>query len=120
MLIYGTDRERKELAALKRYFGDAHIVNPNGDVQSSRSMVPFLEAVERSDVVAFSDVDGWIGRGVYTEVHHAHQHDKTLFHIGQQTMNIVAFTGGVRVANRDDWKYRYAKVVTNNLLRIPG
>ena len=111
MKIYDSSREDKEFKFIKDHFKDNNVVNPNGDIPWKGSMKPYFDAVEASDVVVFSEYQGYVGRGVYEEAIKALEHGIPLRCIRKDengeliVVNINDFSTG----NSGDWAIRYAK-----------
>ena len=107
MRIYDTDREINELRLIKEKA--ERIINPNGDIKWSGSMTPYLKAVKDSEAVYCSEYKDHIGHGVFVEVETALKHNIPVFVIrGDKTKKVVS----VKTINRDDWKVKYGKIVT--------
>lgn len=90
---YHTPIETYELELIKRYFPDSKIFNPSLDLTSTNLiyssvesmeeaiMAECLAAVENSDILIFSSLDGCVGTGVYHEVARAKELEKLVFYI---------------------------------------
>ena len=84
---YGTKIEDYELKLIRRYFPNANIFNPAGDLVSTKAygeeiiMDECLKTVKDSDILVFSSVNGTIGTGVFNEVMKAQELGKTIFYV---------------------------------------
>lgn len=68
--IYNTKEEAEVLDALKeRFYG--HIICPNNHIGELFELDPYLEIVEKVDLVFVYEYEGYVGKGVYGEVEEA-------------------------------------------------
>jgi len=107
-LIYGTRREISERAFISRRY---QVLCPNRDIGERGSMEPYLQAVASCQTVIVSEVDGYVGRGVFEEIKHA-------LKIGHPVLALRASARGftllsvrsVAVVDSQDWRYRFGKL----------
>lgn len=65
--IYNSERETNELNFLKTKF--SKVLCPNNDIgEASKGMQTYLNIVQWADIVAVSEYQGFIGRGVFDEI----------------------------------------------------
>ena len=84
---YHTREEEYELDLIRKYFPNATIFNPSTDldmkivVYGNLVMRECLKAVDSSDIVIFSSVNGVISSDVYQEITHAREKEKPCFYL---------------------------------------
>jgi len=115
-LIYGTAREKAELAFLRKKFSEDvyQVLDPNKDMGELGSMTPYLVAVSKCTEVICSEYKGFIGKGVYHEVHCALEKGIPVWCIKKFPILgglVMKKVSGVRVYDENDWKVRYARLV---------
>jgi len=91
---YGTKTEEYELNLIKRFFPHAKIFNPATDFGNSFKdldeesiMKKCIDAMNKSDIVIFSSMDGAIGAGCYEEVMTARAAGKLVLYIYQNKLH---------------------------------
>jgi hypothetical protein len=110
-LIYGTKREKRELAFLKKKF--TFVIDPNKDMGELGSIDPYLKKVDECDMVVCSPHDGYLGRGQYSEVLHALKLNKPVYSIqksllfGFQLKKVTS----VSTFDTNDWSRKYSYLV---------
>jgi hypothetical protein len=107
MLIYNTQRERDEYERLKMLVRD--VINPNTDIERTTDMSVYNDAVRKSYGVICSEIEGHIGKGVFTEITTAFSENKKVYVLRKNTLIPVK---GVVITNDKDWKLSYGKVIT--------
>lgn len=107
MLIYNTQREMDEMERIKSLV--RNVINPNTDIPKSNDMKPYLAAVRNSYGVICSEIDGHIGKGVFSEIAQALAEGKKTFVLRGKILIPIR---GLRVVNDKDWKLSYGKVIT--------
>ena len=94
-LIYNTEKEKEEFSIIKNSFKDDIIINPNGWVYDNGKEKDIMEQcyifVKQSDIIVFSMIeDGFIGRGVYTEIQKAMWwHKKYIVYMKVNYINLI-------------------------------
>ncbi len=95
---YDTPIEEYEIALIKKYFPDAEIINPNGDlgyteeqvlskkISESDVMNICTTAVRECDALVFSSMNGVIGKGVCDEIKKAGQSELRIFYLHHNKM----------------------------------
>lgn len=89
---YGTKIEEYELRLIRRYFYSGTIFNPATDLESTIEdgevaiMEECFTAINKSDILVFSSMDGIVGTGVYHEVKEAQQLGKLVLYIYQDEL----------------------------------
>ncbi len=107
MQIYNTRREEQELEIIKKYFKNT--ICPNNDIgDTSRGMRTYLNVVKWAEVVITSEYKGYIGGGVYTEVHRALLSKIPVYCLRDGKFFPVV---DAKVANEQDPKVKYGKLV---------
>lgn len=94
ILKYGTETEKEEMSLIKENLKDLKILNPNGDIRftdtsnGAKTMEECFAQIRRNNVtsLAFSAIDGVVGKGVYDEVKLALKLNKNVYYI--ETNNI--------------------------------
>ena len=89
---YGTKIEEYELSLIRRYFYSGTIFNPATDLESTIEdgeaaiMEECFTAIDKSDILVFSSMDGIVGTGVYHEVKEAQRLGKLVLYIYQDEL----------------------------------
>ena len=89
---YGTKIEEYELSLIRRYFYSGTIFNPATDLESTIEdgevaiMEECFTAINKSDILVFSSMDGIVGTGVYHEVKEAQRLGKLVLYIYQDEL----------------------------------
>ena len=84
---YYTREEEDELDLIRKYFPNATVFNPSMDIDMKiviyrdLAMRECLKAVDSSDIVIFSSVNGIISSDVYQEITHAREKGKPCFYL---------------------------------------
>jgi hypothetical protein len=125
MKIYGSEQERRELAAIRARYPhrDGHeIINPATDLPDFRGQIePYLAIVRSCSVVVYSEYQFFVGKGVLMEICEAafreiHTYRLSLLHPDPQRPKQPAALfqpfGGFSLYDCTDWGYRYAKTKT--------
>lgn len=85
---YNTDVERYELSLIP-----GHIVNPNGYVDQTQSETEIMKAcfelIDKCNSLAFSSLDGVLGKGVVEEIEYAIKRGKPVYYIYNNQLNKV-------------------------------
>lgn len=107
--IYNTKREKAEEKFLKKKF---EVVNPNTDIGELNSMLPYLKMVDDCVGVVCSEVDGFIGKGVYEEVKRAVETGKPTMLLKKSFLSykLIPIKSIPKIYDENDWKIRYAKL----------
>jgi hypothetical protein len=104
-MIYGTMQEKEEIALLRKKY---KVVDPNNDMGELGNIQPYLRRIEKCDGVVCSEYNGYIGKGVYTEVEHALRLGKFVFCIRKGKLLVVK---ELLPVDGQDWARRYGKIV---------
>ena len=113
-LIYDTKREKEEIEIIQDAFTNSHIINPNGWIYNNKRESDIMEQcyifVKQSDIIIFSSVDGFIGKGVYNEIQRAFWYDKDVYYLSEDRLYKFNNFNDIEIFNRGwDWK-KFAKV----------
>ncbi len=109
-LIYGTNREAEELGYIKRKYPEATIINPAG-LKDLTEMKEFLKIVRKCALVVVSELDGYVGKGVFAEISMAFSSDIRVKTLRQKDNDFsLSEVSGIQIINQHDWKFRYAKL----------
>lgn len=107
---YGSVEEQKVVARLaKRH----QVINPR-DMGELGSIKPYLVKVNKSQAVAVSEYQGFIGRGVYEEVQYALYLNRPVYLVRSDRLKAMAITGA-KIYDSSDWKVHYAILVKSNI-----
>lgn len=87
MAIYNSDLEKFEYDYLSDVF-DGLVICPNKHVGERRAIQPYLDIVERVDVLFVSEYKGYVGSGVYQEIQTALTHNIKIQVITHPTMDV--------------------------------
>lgn len=85
---YNTDEEQKEIQQINENL-EGFIVNPNGWVYENGNeeycMGQCFHFIKMCDVLVFSTIEnGIMGKGVYSEIKHALDNEKTVFYLNNK------------------------------------
>ena len=114
-LIYNTEKEKEEFSVIKDNFKDGVIINPNGWIYDNGKEKDIMEQcyifVKQSDIIVFSMIeDGFIGRGVYTEIQKAMWWHKKIYCLHEGKLHKFDNFDNISIFERGmNWK-RFAKV----------
>jgi len=108
-LIYGSKQERDELTYIRKVFYP--VICPNNDMGERSSIEPYLTQVQKSSYVVCSEVNEYIGKGVYQEISEALRRGIPVLALRKRS-GIFKFHRVLYaiVVDDQDWKYRYAKI----------
>jgi hypothetical protein len=105
-IIYDTDLEKEQLKLINNKFPDYEIINPNGNFVFSGMMACYY-MIQACDMLIFSALDDFVGKGVYSEIEFAQRNGiKILCLKNEKFYEKIA----VKIFDSQDWKCRYAKV----------
>ena len=112
--IYNTNREKKELAFLRKHFD---VLCPNTDIGEHNNIEPYLEAVKTCNRVVCSEYKKHIGKGIFEEIRCAFEESKRIFVLRKRKKryHLLEILGkahkyGVVYDDEADWKINYAKL----------
>lgn len=80
-------------------------------------MDKYLKAISRFDGVLVSDYSGFIGRGVYLEVQEAFRLNKPVYKVTPGKIKVRPVIG-VKQYDTNDWKLRYATLLTDKTKEV--
>lgn len=106
-LIYNTELENEQLKLIKKQFPKYEIINPNDEIFVINGFKAFLNMVEGCNIVVFTSMDNFVGKGVFTEVEHALRCGISVF-----WMNNDKFHDNFKISinDPDDWKFKFGEV----------
>lgn len=111
MQMYDTVREMNEFAYLFDKYSNAEVINPA--YLNYKGMKKYLEYVSKCDILVASELEGYIGKGVFCEIARALSDGIPVKVLrkkeGKHTLEPVT---GIQVINQHDWKVKYAKIIT--------
>lgn len=112
-LIYGTSREKEELDFLERKYPEATIINPN-DLGELKDIKKYLKIVGKCKLVVVSELDDYVGKGVFAEISRALSNDIRV-KVLRNKDNVFFLTNvsGLEIINEHDWKSKYARLIVN-------
>ena len=103
-LIYYSKREEKELAIIRARYPFAEIINPAGIFRREIEWRMFMAFdLPNMDLVIFSDYNGYVGKGVYTEILAAIENEIPVLYLNGEGRITAIFSVGE--PNPDDWVY---------------
>ena len=114
-LIYNTEKEKEEFSIIKDNFKDSVIINPNEWIYDNGKEKDIMEQcyifVKQSDIIVFSTIeDGFIGKGVYSEIQRAFWYDKYVYYLFEDKLYKFDKFSNIDIYERGrDWK-KFAKV----------
>ena len=112
MQTYGTLKEKQELKILRKKF--PNVLCPNQDIGDAQNgMSAYLKIVEWADLVVVSEYEGFIGKGVYAEIQHAHNSGIPVKCLRRRKLLEVIDTS---IYNPSDYRFRYGKVILSDLI----
>lgn len=90
---YNTPIEDYETSLLERFLPQHEILNPRLEVKQAGEeesiMKDCLSLVSECEAIAFSDLSGVIGRGVYDEIQRAMRDRKPIYRIAENEVTLV-------------------------------
>ncbi len=106
LLLRDSEKEKEQLALLEIMY---EVVNPSLEkvVDEALIMKKCLELVANCDVVVFTDVDGFVSKGVYTEVKFAISKGIRVEYLKE---NEFVENWKLVMNDEKDWKFKYSKV----------
>lgn len=89
---YNTKVEEYELDLIRRYFPSAKICNPSEYLNTEGKtegeiMQDCYDAIDHSDILVFSSMDGVIGKGVWQEISYASNYNKLILYLYQNKLH---------------------------------
>lgn len=114
--IYGTRRELKEVTFLRKIFPKRIVICPNNDVGELGCFNDYLKIVDDCRIVAASEVDGYIGRGVFHEIARGISNESQIYVIREQE-NALSLKEviGIEFVNRRDYVLKYGKLIVKKM-----
>ncbi|MCF8227004.1 MAG: hypothetical protein K9J30_14095 [Bacteroidales bacterium] len=111
MQLYDSVQEMNEHAYLWKLYKGDNLINPkNLEFNKPKK---FFDFVAGCDLVVASEIDGFIGKGVFCEIARALSEDikvLVLRRIGKEySLEPVI---GIVIENENDWKVKYGKIIT--------
>ena len=114
ILIYGTPKEKTESQIIQQFYSGSTIINPNtytytwrnNNLDSAKIMQECLKLVQSCDLLIFSSINLFVGKGVYTEVREAERLLKLIKLLWKETF----WDYELHLHNRKNWILRYGKV----------
>ena len=110
-LTYDSVREMNEFAYLYDKYKNSKVINPAHLDLSG--MKEYLEFVASCDTLVASELDGFIGKGVFSEIARALSDGIEVLVLRRpgKEYTLEPITG-IQVINAHDWKRKYAKIIT--------
>jgi hypothetical protein len=110
MLSYGTEKEKQEVLFLRKRFPNYRILNP-AKYTNVKDMSFYLEKVAQSAMVVASEIDGYISKGVFSEISRALSDNIPVKVIRPIDGGYKLFRiSGFDVFDENDWKSKYAQL----------
>ncbi len=103
LITYATDKEKNELAIIKRVFPEYKIINPEEIPYTG--MNNCLIRVRSCTILVYSEYKYHIGKGVYLEIQEAKSAGLPIFCIRDH--KVLEYESS-RVNNQNDWKVEHA------------
>ena len=105
---FNTPREREALQAIKNKFQNASIINP-ASYPETDNMWFFRKLVQQTKITVFMTTeDGFIGKGVFTEIEYAQFINRDVFFYNIMDQKFYSSFEIIDI-NEDDWR-NYARV----------
>jgi len=108
MRIYNTEEEEQLLARIQKKFG-GEVLNPNcPEVSKARDpMDACYLMITASQRLVFSEHQGHLGRGVYSEILFARKRQMPIYLVTR--WRVKRYNGYFEIVDPSDWKIRYAR-----------
>lgn len=110
--IYGTSKETAELKFIKEKFPDAHILCPHTTIGELADFNDYLHVVDCCTLLIASEVEGYIGKGVFCEISRGFGNGTIVNVLRKQdnkySLNQVT---GIEMFNQADWKNKFGKII---------
>jgi hypothetical protein len=111
-LIYGTQQEVEEYEFLKGEFPDRKIICPHITVGELKDPQDYLHIVDCCILLIASELNGFIGLGVFVEVARAFSNNAHVFVLRKHKNSFKLLQViGIEIYNQIDWKTKYAKLI---------
>ena len=105
MIHYGSGDEKIALMFLRKRFET--VIDPNKDMGEQGDIVPYLAKITECDAVCVMEYEGFVGKGVFSEVKFALLCKKPVYAMRNNKLYIVK---SVKVYDSTDWKIAYGKI----------
>lgn len=115
MKIYGSAREVNEFAFLYDKYSNAEVINPA--YLNYKGMKKYLEYVSKCDILVASELEGYIGKGVFCEIVRAMSDGIKVLVLRKKKGKEYALetVTGIQVLNQHDWKLKYGQILTKQI-----
>lgn len=109
--FYDSVREINEYAFLYDYYSPQKVINPAH--LNLKGMGKYLELVSQCNTLVASEYEDHIGKGVFLEICQAFVSGIPVKVIRRVENKYELFeVTGIQVINENDWKVKYAKIIT--------
>ena len=110
--IYGTPQEAKELEFLIMIFPKANIICPHNTIGELNDFKDYLYVVDCCNKIITSEIDGFIGRGVFCEIARAFGNGTQVSVLRKQNNQYsLSQVIGIEIINQNAWKNNYGKLI---------
>jgi hypothetical protein len=111
-IIYGTQQELEEYGFLKKKFPKATIICPHNTVGELRDSKDYLYVVDCCSKVIVSELNGFIGLGVFAEVARALSNNTSVFVLREKSEEFCLWkVSGIEIINEGSWKNNYGTLI---------
>ena len=113
MKKYETEAEAEALKYINKVYPNAEIINP-AELEF-KDIKKYLKIVSKCARVVASELDGFVGKGVFAEISRAFSCDVPVeaVRLKEGSYHLLR-VNGIQVINEHDWKIKYAKLILNN------
>jgi|ERR1035437_213229 hypothetical protein len=113
-ILYGTQQEIDEFGFLQNKFSKATIICPHTTVGELNDSNDYLHVVDCCNKIIASELNGFIGLGVFVEIARALSNNITAFVLRRSANGFVLLeVSGIEIVNKNDWKVKYGKIIVN-------
>ena len=111
-LIYGTSNETEELEFIKEKFPKANIICPHTTVNELTDFQDYLHVVDCCTLLIASEVEGYIGKGIFCEISRAFGNGTQVSVLRKQNNQYsLSQVIGIEIINQNAWKNNYGKLI---------
>ena len=105
-LIYDTDLEKQQLELIEQKFPKYEIISPNVNIVFS-GMIGCFQIIEDCQLLIFSTIDNFIGKGVHSEIEFAKNIGIKILWLNDESF-YENFS--IKIFDSHDWILKFAKV----------
>jgi len=110
-LTYDTPKESTELEWLRIKYPRAKVICPNNSIGKLNDFKDYLHVVDCCSQLIVSEIDGYVSKGVFSEIARALGNNTPVFVLRRQDAFYLLKVSGIEIVNEGSWKNIYGKVI---------